>query len=70
MQWRRRQTVSASNDSTQKVWDVETAECLATVTCDGAVFNRALIDPLNPIVASDAGGHLHFFRLEEPKARK
>ena len=65
-----RRAVSASEDSTVKVWDLETGEVLATFTCDGAAHCCAFSDALKLIVAGDAGGHVHFLRLEEPKPKK
>ena len=64
-----RRAVSASEDNTLKVWDLETGEVLATFTCDAAAFCCAFSDALKLIVAGDAGGHLHFLRLEEPKPK-
>ena len=61
--------VSASEDNTVKVWDLETGEVLATFTCDAAAHCCAFSDALKLIVAGDAGGHLHFLRLEEPKPK-
>jgi len=62
--------VSASSDKTLKVWEVESGECLATFTCDGAALCCAYCDALKLIVAGDAGGHLHFLRLIEPQPKK
>ncbi len=61
--------VSASDDNTVKVWDLETGEVLATFTCDSAAHCCAFSEALKLIVAGDAGGHLHFLRLEEPKPK-
>ena len=61
--------VSASDDRTVKVWDLETGEVLATFTGDWPAHCCAFSDALNLIVAGDAGGHVHFLRLEEPKAK-
>jgi len=63
-----RRAVSASYDHTLRVWDVETGEAIATFTCDGAACCCAFIT--DQVVAGDAGGHVHFLRLEEPKSRK
>jgi len=64
-----RRAVSASRDNTVKLWKLETGQVLATFTCDAAARCCAFSDALSLIVAGDAGGHLHFLRLEEPKAK-
>jgi WD40 repeat protein len=61
--------VSASWDKTVRLSDLETGEVLATFTCDSTALRCAYSDTLKLIVAGDAGGHLHFLRLEEPKAK-
>jgi WD40 repeat protein len=61
--------VSASADNTVKLWDLGTGEVLATFTCDSAAYCCALSDTPRLIIAGDAGGHLHFLRLEEPKSK-
>jgi NB-ARC domain/TIR domain/WD domain, G-beta repeat len=62
-----RLAVSASWDHTLKVWDVETGGLTATFTCDGAAYCCAFITD-DQFLAGDAGGHVHFLRLEEPKS--
>ena len=64
-----RTVVSASSDNTVKLWDLETGEVLTTFTCDADANCCAFSEALKLIVAGDAGGHLHFLRLEEPKPR-
>ena len=64
-----RRVVSASDDHMVKLWELETGEVLATFTCDCAAYCCAYSDALKLIVAGDAGGHLHFLRLEEPKPK-
>jgi WD40 repeat protein len=64
-----RRVVSASYDKTLKVWDLESGEALVTFTCDAAALCCAFSDPLKLILAGDAGGHVHFLHLEEPKPR-
>jgi WD40 repeat protein len=59
--------VSASHDNTVKLWNLETGEVRATFTCDTAARCCAYSDALKLIVAGDAGGHVHFLRLEEPE---
>ena len=63
-----RRAVSASEDQTLKVWELETGHVLAIFTCDSVAYCCGYSDALKLIVAGDAGGHLHFLRLEEPKA--
>ena len=65
-----KRAVSASEDNTLKVWDLETGEVLATFTCDGAAHCCAFSEALKLIVAGDAGGHVHFLRLEESKTHQ
>jgi len=62
-----KRAVSASDDQTLKVWELESGACLATLTCDGAAKCCAFSNANKLIVAGDAGGHVHFLRLEEPK---
>jgi len=62
-------TVSASADNKLKLWNLETGEVLATFTCASAAYCCAFSDALKLIVAGDAGGHLHFLQLEEPKPK-
>ena len=64
-----RRAVSASWDKTLKVWDLETGKVLATFTCDREARCCAFSDGGKLIVAGDEGGHVHFLRLEEPKAK-
>jgi hypothetical protein len=52
-------------DKTLKVRELESGECLATFSCDGAACSCAFADE-RTIVA----GRVHFLRLEEPKAKR
>jgi WD40 repeat protein len=61
-----RRAVSVSGDMTLKLWDVETGEAIATFTCDAPASCCAFITD-DRVIAGDAGGHLHFLHLEEPK---
>jgi len=56
--------VSASDDNTVRLWDLETGEVMATFTCDWPAHCCAFSEALKLIVAGDAGGHLHFLKLE------
>jgi WD40 repeat protein len=60
--------VSASADHTLKLWDAETGTTLAAFTCDASATSCVFVNE-DTILAGDAGGHLHFLRLEEPKAK-
>jgi WD40 repeat protein len=64
-----RRAISASDDRTLKVWDLGTGKCIATFTADEKVACCAFSDRLNMILAGDAGGQVHFLRLEEPKSK-
>ncbi len=55
--------VSASYDGL-KVWNLERRALLATFTCDADVQCCALADDCKLVVAGDAGGHVHFLKLE------
>ena len=52
-----------------KHWELETGACIATFTCDGAATCCAYSDAINLILVGDAGGHVHFLRLEKPKPK-
>lgn len=59
-----RLVVSASDDKTLRVWEVETGAALATFTCDSAAYCCAFADDPKLIVAGDAVGRVYFLRLE------
>ena len=52
-----RRAVSASNDQTLKVWDLESGAVLATFTCDAGVFCCAFASQ-RVIVVGDEGGRV------------
>ena len=54
---------SASLDNTVKVWDLETGVPLATFTCDTPACCCLFLNNRD-VVAGDAGGRVHFLRLE------
>ena len=51
------------------IGELETGNVLATFTCDAAANCCAFSEALELIVVGDSGGHVHFLRLEEPKAK-
>jgi WD40 repeat protein len=63
-----RRAISSSEDKTLRVWDVDSGGLLATFTCDTSAPCCAFIND-DKLVAGDAGGQVHFLRLEEPKAK-
>jgi hypothetical protein len=56
--------VSASQDQTLKVWDLESGLPVTTFYCDAGVL-RCAIARGRIIIAGDAGGCVHFLALEE-----
>jgi WD40 repeat protein len=54
-----KRAVSASGDSTLKVWDLETGQPAATFHCDASAGCCAFADN-QKIIAGDYGGRLHF----------
>jgi WD40 repeat protein len=58
-----RYAASASDDATLKVWRLETGECLATFTGDGALGACAISPDASLLVAGESFGKLHFFRM-------
>jgi len=63
-----RRAVTASSDQTVKVWDVEAGKPIATFTCDDPVLSCAIM--ADRIVAGDAGGGVHFLRVEECRSTR
>jgi WD40 repeat protein len=59
-----KRAVSASDDHTLKLWDLETGAVLATFYCDASVGCCAFAGA-HTVIAGDAGGRLHFLRIEE-----
>jgi WD40 repeat protein len=58
-----KRAISASEDKTVKVWDLEAGTVIATFTCDAAAHCCAFVDDRR-IVAGDASGRVHFLSLE------
>jgi WD40 repeat protein len=63
-----RYVVSASQDKTLRMWDIEAGVQISTFTCDAAAHCCAFVaDDL--LIAGDSGGRVHLLRLEEVKSR-
>jgi len=60
-----RRVVSAPDDSTLKVWDLETEAFVTTPTFDAAA-HRCAFAGVRTIMAGYAGVRVHFLSLEQP----
>jgi WD40 repeat protein len=60
--------VSSSFDRSLKVWDVETAAIVATLTGDAAPIWCAFVTD-STIIAGDEAGRVHLLALERPRRR-
>ena len=60
-----RRVVSASEDKTLKVWDLETGALICTFICEGFVSCAAVAPDGRTFVAGDAAGRVYFLRLEK-----
>ena len=58
------QVLSASDDRTLKVWDLDSGSCLATFTADAPLKACAVAKDGVSVVAGDASGTVHFLTLE------
>jgi WD40 repeat protein len=59
-----RRAVSASEDNTLRVWDLESGKKLALLTADGPVASCAVSLDGRTIVAGDATGNMHILKME------
>ncbi len=59
-----RRVVSASEDNTLKVWDLETGALICTFNCEGRVDCAAVAPDGRTFVAGDAAGRVCFLRFE------
>jgi hypothetical protein len=62
-----RRAVSASDNGTLLVWDLESGEALAVMTLDAPILAVAASQDGKIIVAGDEAGRVHFFEMVEPK---
>ncbi|MEH2145501.1 WD40 repeat domain-containing protein [Nostoc sp.] len=58
------QVISASDDNTLKVWNLETAEVIATFIRESPILCCVVAPDRTTIVAGEASGRVHFLRLE------
>jgi len=61
-----KRAVSASEDKTLKVWDLDSGLLIATFHCEAIALCCAFADE-HRIVAGDAGGRVYILSLEEQK---
>jgi WD40 repeat protein len=59
-----RRAISASEDHTLKVWDLEAGVSLTTFSGDSSLNTCAVAPDGRTVVAGDAGGRVHILRLE------
>jgi WD40 repeat protein len=64
-----KRAVSASEDKTLKVWDLDSGGLLATFTCDGASYSCAFIND-HKLIAGGADGRIYFLKFEQSKRKK
>jgi len=67
-----RHAVSASSDSTLRVWDLESLGEIATFTGESPMWSCCAVEPdgRTTIVAGDESGRVHFLRLVEADETK
>ena len=59
--------VSVSEDSTIRVWSIDTARELSRYYGDNPITSCALTPDGNKLIAGDSLGTVYFFKIEEPK---
>ena len=60
-----RRALSASNDQTLRLWDLESGEEIGTFIGEDRMFSCAIAADGRTIVAGDALGQVHFLQLVE-----
>jgi WD40 repeat protein len=59
-----RRAVSASNDKTLKVWDLESGKCITTFSGEGAFICCMIANDGKTIIAGDNTGRIYFLYCE------
>jgi WD40 repeat protein len=65
-----RRAVSASDDRTLRVWDLESGKEIAAFTGEDAVNNCVIAPDGQTMIAGDDSGRVHFLRLIEADPTK
>jgi WD40 repeat protein len=61
-----RRIASGSDDHTVAVWDLESGQCLTSLTLDGRVYSVAWHQDGHSILAGDSGGNLYRLEYRQP----
>jgi WD40 repeat protein len=65
-----RRAVSASDDRTLRLWDLETGKEIAAFTGESGIGSCAVTSDGRTIVAGESSGRMHFLRLVEADQTK
>lgn len=61
--------ITGSSDCSLKVWDLNTAICLATLSIENSVLSLDIASDGATVVAGDGSGRIHFLHLEALQSR-
>jgi WD40 repeat protein len=62
------QLAALTSGRSMELWETKSGRTIATFTCDAVTRCCEFINN-HELVVGDAGGHVHFLRLEEPKPK-